>query len=172
MSPIHSFQNEDMYSPQYSKDMYQNIAHEESPDEVTTPPMKPSGRRQKRMDVVQNEDVPQCTTWTNEGEIMLCKGWVHESKNSAKGNAKKTDGFGLSKTFGSSSFNTESKDASLNLNVDAKDGDEKKVLELPRPIGRDKLTKGSKKKRVGSSGSLVNMTNATLVRLMVSELAT
>ncbi|GKA10715.1 hypothetical protein Tco_0690148 [Tanacetum coccineum] len=225
--------------------MYQNTAHEESPVEVIAPPPKLSKRRQKRMVVVQNEDAPRCTTWTNEEEITLCKGWVHVSKNSAKGNARKTDGFWIevlaylpnktkqlgrrtahesgardecyynkalldceaefgvqftlrhcwevlryilkwweqevpeflktnaakrSKTSGSSSFNTESGDASFNLNVDAGDEDENEVQELPSLIGKDKA-KGWKKKGVGSSGSSVNMTDVTLARLMMSELA-
>ncbi|GJW12901.1 hypothetical protein Tco_1578728 [Tanacetum coccineum] len=72
--------------------MYQNTARGESPVKVTTPPSKPSRRHQKRMADVQNEDAPHCTPWTNEEEIVLCKGWVHVSENSAKGNAKKIDG--------------------------------------------------------------------------------
>ncbi|GKF70410.1 hypothetical protein Tco_0203467, partial [Tanacetum coccineum] len=76
-----------------------------------------------------------------------------------------------SKTSGSSSFNTESEDASFNLNVDAGDEDENEVQEVPRPMGRDKA-KGSKKKGVGSSGSSMNITDEELARLMVSELAT
>nr|GEU91352.1 hypothetical protein [Tanacetum cinerariifolium] len=82
-----------MYSPRYSEDMYQNTAREESPVKVTAPPPKPSRRRQKRMDSIPNEDAPRCTTWNNEEEIALCKGWVHVSENSAKGNARNTDGF-------------------------------------------------------------------------------
>ncbi|GKG49642.1 hypothetical protein Tco_0518416, partial [Tanacetum coccineum] len=58
----------------------------ESPVEVTDLPPKPSRRHQKRMVIVQNEDAPSCTSWTNEEEIALCKGWVHVSENSAKGN--------------------------------------------------------------------------------------
>ncbi|GJS26393.1 zinc finger BED domain-containing protein RICESLEEPER 2-like protein [Tanacetum coccineum] len=75
------------------------------------------------------------------------------------------------KTSGSSLFNTESGDASINLNVDAGDDDENEVQEIPRTMGRDKA-RGSKKKGVGSSGSSMNMNDETLARLMVSELAT
>nr|GEX08513.1 hypothetical protein [Tanacetum cinerariifolium] len=45
------------------------------------------------MVVVQIEDAPWCTAWTNEEEIVLCKDWVHVSENSAKCNARKTNGF-------------------------------------------------------------------------------
>ncbi|GJY64534.1 monodehydroascorbate reductase [Tanacetum coccineum] len=68
-----------------------------------------------------------------------------------------------SKTYGSSSFNTESGDASIILNVDAGDDDEDDVQELQRPIGRDKA-KGSKKKRAGSSGSSSSMNDEALAR--------
>nr|GEZ00740.1 hypothetical protein [Tanacetum cinerariifolium] len=69
--------------------MYQNTVREESSVEVTAP----SKRRQKRAATVRNEDVPRCTPWTNDEEIALCKGWVHVSESSAKGNTRKTDGF-------------------------------------------------------------------------------
>ncbi|GKE60688.1 hypothetical protein Tco_1511055 [Tanacetum coccineum] len=45
------------------------------------------------MVVVHNEDASRCTAWTNEEEIILCKGWFHVSENNAKGNAMKVDGF-------------------------------------------------------------------------------
>nr|GEY88242.1 hypothetical protein [Tanacetum cinerariifolium] len=67
-----------------------------SPVNVTAlPPVlaqQPSRRCQKRM-LVQNEDAPQCTAWTHEKELALCKGWVQVSKNSLVGNARKADGF-------------------------------------------------------------------------------
>ncbi|GJZ52083.1 zinc finger BED domain-containing protein RICESLEEPER 2-like protein [Tanacetum coccineum] len=74
------------------------------------------------------------------------------------------------KTSGSSSFNTESEDASINLNVAVGDDEEDEVQELARPLGRDKA-KGLKKKGAGSSGSSSSMNCETLARLMVSELA-
>ncbi|GJS55910.1 zinc finger BED domain-containing protein RICESLEEPER 2-like protein [Tanacetum coccineum] len=205
--------------------MYQNTTGEESPVEVTAPPPKPSRRRQKRMATIQNGDAPRCTPWTNEEEIALCKGRVHVSKNSVKGNTRKTDGFWTevldylgkktkqlsvehtiwaqdsragdedyfnkvlldyeaefgvqftlrhywevlkkspkwweqevpkflnpnvakrNKTSGSSSFNTESEDASFNLNVDARDEDKNEVQEVPRPMAgtkrKDRRRKGS-----------------------------
>ncbi|GKF16030.1 hypothetical protein Tco_0057492, partial [Tanacetum coccineum] len=76
-----------------------------------------------------------------------------------------------SKTSRSSSFNTESGDASFNLNVDVGDEDENEVQEIPKTMGRDKA-RGSKKKGVRSSGSSVNINYKALARLMVSELAT
>ncbi|GKD28766.1 zinc finger BED domain-containing protein RICESLEEPER 2-like protein [Tanacetum coccineum] len=69
-----------------------------------------------------------------------------------------------------SSFNTESGDASINLNVDVGDDEEDGVQELARLMGRDKA-KGLKKKGAGSSGSSSSMNDEALVRLMVFELA-
>ncbi|GJX08044.1 hypothetical protein Tco_0195976 [Tanacetum coccineum] len=124
--------------------MYQNIVREESPVEVMAPPPKPSRRRLKRMVIVQNEDAPRCTPWTNEEEITLCKGWVHDSRAGDEDYFNKAlldyeAEFGKSKTSGSSSFNTKSGDASFNSNVDAEDKDENEVQDVPRPIGRDKV---------------------------------
>nr|GEY68522.1 hypothetical protein [Tanacetum cinerariifolium] len=84
--------------------------------------------------------------------------WFGATKNDAK----------RSNTFGSSSFNTEFENTSINLNVDARVDDEDDVHELQRPIGRDKA-KGLKKKGAGSSSS---MNVEVLARLMVSELTT
>nr|GEX55918.1 hypothetical protein [Tanacetum cinerariifolium] len=167
--------------------MYQNTVREESPVEVTTPPLKPSRRREKRLATVRNEDTVRpnmarfCGVHANVlrrahdsgakdedyfnkalldyeyvfrvpftlrccSEILKnsLKWWEQVVPKYSNPNAAKK-----SKTSGSSSFNTESGDASFKLNVDAGDEDEMK-----------------------SSRSLVNMTNEALARLMVFELAT
>ena len=54
------------------------------------------------------------------------------------------------KLYGSSSFNPESGDASINLNDAIGDEEENEVQELPRPIGRYK-SKALKKKGVNKS---------------------
>ncbi|GJZ12687.1 zinc finger BED domain-containing protein RICESLEEPER 2-like protein, partial [Tanacetum coccineum] len=74
------------------------------------------------------------------------------------------------KTSESSSFNTESEDASINLNVDVGDEEEYEVQELRRPMSRDKAV-GLKKKGPRSSGSSSNTNDEALARLMVIELA-
>ncbi|GJY38295.1 zinc finger BED domain-containing protein RICESLEEPER 2-like protein [Tanacetum coccineum] len=73
-----------------------------------------------------------------------------------------------SKTSGSSSFNTESGDASINMNFDARDEDEDDIKELPRPIGRDK-TKGLKKKWARSSGLSSSMNDKALGKTFNSK---
>nr|GEV25482.1 ribonuclease H-like domain-containing protein [Tanacetum cinerariifolium] len=160
MSHIHAFPTEDMYSPEYR--------------------------------TIFNTQ----TAWTNEEEIALCKGWVHVSENSSKCNARKDAGFFTKvlkgspkwmdtegpnfaakhqaskryKTYGSISFNTDSEDASINLNVDVGDDEEDEVQVLRRPISTDKA-KSLKKKGSKSSGSSSSTNDEALARLMVSELA-
>ncbi|GJV34025.1 hypothetical protein Tco_1394425 [Tanacetum coccineum] len=146
------------------------------------PPPNPSRRRQKRMTIIRNEDAPRCTLWTNEEEIAWCKGWVHVSENSAKGNVRKTDGFWSedSRAGDEDYFNKALVDYEAEFRVPFtlchcweifKNSLKWWEQEVPRPMGRDKA-RGSKKKGAGSSGSSVNMTDEALATLMVSELAT
>ncbi|GJR55367.1 hypothetical protein Tco_1405888 [Tanacetum coccineum] len=72
--------------------------------------------------------------------------------------------------YGSSSFNTEFGEASINLNVDVGDDKEDEVQEIRRPSGKDKAKGYMKKKGSRSSGSSSTNEEA-LARLMVSELA-
>nr|GEV00804.1 hypothetical protein [Tanacetum cinerariifolium] len=67
-----------------------------------------------------------------------------------------------------SSSNTESGDASINLNVHVGNDEEDGVKELRRLMGRDKA-KGLKKKWPRPSGSSLSMNDKALTRLMVSE---
>ncbi|GKD06073.1 hypothetical protein Tco_1181047 [Tanacetum coccineum] len=73
------------------------------------------------------------------------------------------------KTSDSISFNTESRDSSVNLNVDAKGDEEDEVQEVaPRLMGRDKAKK-LKKKRVGSSGTSSTMNDKALASPRVDQ---
>ncbi|GJY46644.1 hypothetical protein Tco_0435707 [Tanacetum coccineum] len=74
------------------------------------------------------------------------------------------------KSSGSSSFNPDYGNASINLNVDDGDEEEDEVQEVERLIGMDKA-KGFKKKGAGASGSSATMNDEALARLMVFELA-
>ncbi|GJX35217.1 reverse transcriptase domain-containing protein [Tanacetum coccineum] len=71
------------------------------------------------------------------------------------------------KSSGSSSFNTESGDASIHLNTTVSDEDE--VQEIRRPGGRDKARAAAKNKRSKALGSSTINDNA-LARLMVNEM--
>ncbi|GJS12194.1 hypothetical protein Tco_0368990 [Tanacetum coccineum] len=71
------------------------------------------------------------------------------------------------KSSGSSSFNTESGNASINLNTNAGDNDEDEVQEIRRTIGRDKARAAGKNKGSKVSGSST-MNDDALARLMVA----
>nr|GEX04990.1 hypothetical protein [Tanacetum cinerariifolium]GEZ63611.1 hypothetical protein [Tanacetum cinerariifolium] len=71
------------------------------------------------------------------------------------------------KSFGSSSFNTESGDASINLNTTVVDEDE--VQKIRRPRGRDQARAATKNKGSKASGSSTMNDNA-LARLVVNEM--
>ncbi|GJR26133.1 hypothetical protein Tco_1102365 [Tanacetum coccineum] len=57
------------------------------------------------------------------------------------------------KSSGSSSFNTESGEASINLNTNVGDNDEDEVQEIRRPQGKDKARYAGKNKGSKSLGS-------------------
>nr|GEW72180.1 hypothetical protein [Tanacetum cinerariifolium] len=121
---------------------------------------KATHNRQKRM--IENNDAPRNTPWTTEEEVALAKGWLAVYENCKDGNAKKKQGFWWEesgagaedyvqkamihwsggskrhKSSGSSSFNTESGEASINLNTNVGDNNEDEVQKIRRPEGRDK----------------------------------
>ncbi|GJR72345.1 glutathione S-transferase T3-like protein [Tanacetum coccineum] len=74
------------------------------------------------------------------------------------------------KSSGSSSFNTESGEASINLNTNVGDNDEDEVHKIRRPKGRDKARGAGKNKGSKASGSSTVNKDA-LARLMVTEMA-
>ncbi|GJZ37167.1 hypothetical protein Tco_0583358 [Tanacetum coccineum] len=103
-------------------------AREDSPVEArdTLPPKtksKPTRGRQKR--TIENEDAPRQTAWTNaveneEGYDVGCRTYDMVNgiwKRSWEGSDKRY------KTYGSSSFNAEYREASINMNVDVGDDD-------------------------------------------------
>ncbi|GKA33297.1 RNA-directed DNA polymerase, eukaryota, partial [Tanacetum coccineum] len=67
--------------------------------------------------------------------------------------AKSGEGSKRYKTSGSSSFNTDSEEASINLNANVGDDEEDEVKEVRRPIGRDKAKDAAKNKGSKASGS-------------------
>ncbi|GJV53545.1 hypothetical protein Tco_1449286 [Tanacetum coccineum] len=73
------------------------------------------------------------------------------------------------KSSGSSSFNTESVKASINLNGNVGDNEEDEVHKIRRPMGRDKVKDAAKKKGSRASGSS-SANDETLARLMVTKM--
>ncbi|GJV63533.1 RNA-directed DNA polymerase, eukaryota, reverse transcriptase zinc-binding domain protein [Tanacetum coccineum] len=177
MSPIHAFPIEDVYSPEFSDSFqhtgsFQETAREDSPVEVATPPPNSKSKltrgRQKRMymeskkklyvgEREMEDGAPKC------GSVCEVYGNVMR-RVLGKVAARDT------RHYGSSSFNTEFGEASINLNVDVGDDEEDEVQEIRRPSGKDKAKGYMKKKGSRSSGSSSTNEEA-LARLMVSELA-
>nr|GEV13496.1 hypothetical protein [Tanacetum cinerariifolium] len=90
-----------------------------SVEQVATSPAKtkkPIRARQKRM--IQSDDAPGQVAWTTEKELCWLKGGSKRHKSS-----------------GSSSFNIESREASINMNTNVGDNDEDKVQEIRRTVG-------------------------------------
>ncbi|GJZ35751.1 hypothetical protein Tco_0581568 [Tanacetum coccineum] len=73
------------------------------------------------------------------------------------------------KSSGSSSFNTKSRDASINLNNIVAGDDE--VQEIRQPVGRDKARAAAKNKGSKTSGSST-MNDDALAMLVVNEMTT
>ncbi|GJU86321.1 putative reverse transcriptase domain-containing protein [Tanacetum coccineum] len=70
------------------------IARKDSPVEFATSPSKtkkPTRGRQKR--TIQSDDAHRQIAWTNEEEIVLCKGWVYVSENNGVSNTRMDAGF-------------------------------------------------------------------------------
>ncbi|GJR01395.1 hypothetical protein Tco_0524379 [Tanacetum coccineum] len=158
---------------------------------------KKKATRNRQKKTIQSDDAPRQTSWTTEEEIALCKGWLAVSENSKHGNSRKQGGFWCEilkdhlkwqeiaipnfntwskggskkhKSTGSSSFNTESCKASINLNTNVDDNDEDEVQEIQRPEGRDKA-RAAKRKNKGSKSSASSSVNEdALARLMVTEM--
>ncbi|GKA22952.1 glutathione S-transferase T3-like protein [Tanacetum coccineum] len=72
------------------------------------------------------------------------------------------------KSSGSSSFNTESREQSINLNTIVGDTDEDEVQEI-RPEDRDKARAAARKKKGSKSAGSSNVNEDALAKLMVTE---
>ncbi|GJW39031.1 hypothetical protein Tco_0064876 [Tanacetum coccineum] len=166
---------------------------------ATSPTKKKKATRNRQKKPIQTDDAPRQIAWTTEEEIALAKGWRAVSENSQHGNMRKKDGFwcevmayiesktkqeeitlpnfnqgyeGSSKrhkSYGSSSFNTESGDPSINLNTTVADEDEVQEIRRPGDRGRDKARAAAKNKGSKASGSST-MNDDALARLMVNEM--
>ncbi|GKA08344.1 gamma-glutamyltranspeptidase 1 [Tanacetum coccineum] len=74
------------------------------------------------------------------------------------------------KSTGSSSFNTESGEASINLNTNVNDNDEDEVQKIQRPKGMDKTRAVGRKNKRSKSSASSSVNEDALARLMVTEI--
>ncbi|GJV78210.1 hypothetical protein Tco_1509794 [Tanacetum coccineum] len=191
MSPIHAFSIEDMDSPEFLDSFqhigsFQETAHEDSPVGVTTLPSKSKskptrgrfktrmypdklhGQIRKKLHCVKVGFTAQESGVGDEDYFNRAL-LDYEAKNGMQFTLRHCSKRHM--TYGSSSFNTESGEASINLNGYVRDDEEDKVQEVRRPMCMDKA-KGLKKKGPRSSGSSSSMNDEAMARLMVSKLAT
>nr|GEV42784.1 hypothetical protein [Tanacetum cinerariifolium] len=84
-SPINAFSIEELYMPEFSESLQENIGYWEAPntyeaagEQVATSPTKSRKKatrnRQKRM--IENDDAPQKTLWITKEEVALAKCWL------------------------------------------------------------------------------------------------
>ncbi|GJX93356.1 hypothetical protein Tco_0347942 [Tanacetum coccineum] len=131
---------------------------------TTSPTKKKKATRNRQKRTIQSVDAPRQTSWTTEEEIALAKGWLALSENNKHGNARRQVGFWCEilkdspkwqeitipkfatesggskrqKSSSSSSFNTESGEASINLNTNVGDNEEDDVQEIQQPVAGTK----------------------------------
>ncbi|GJY71479.1 glutathione S-transferase T3-like protein [Tanacetum coccineum] len=74
------------------------------------------------------------------------------------------------KSIGSRSFNTESGEASINLNTNVDENDEDEVQEIQRPEGRDKARAVARKNKGSKSSASSSVNEDELARLMLIEM--
>ncbi|GJY77175.1 hypothetical protein Tco_0482291 [Tanacetum coccineum] len=104
------------------------------------------------------------------GSVLWIGGPKWMQSKVPKFSAKFGEGSKRYKSSGSSSFNTESGEASINLIANVGDDEEDEVREIRRPIGRDKGKYAAKKKGSRASRSS-SMNDEALARLVVTEMA-
>ncbi|GJS99637.1 reverse transcriptase domain-containing protein [Tanacetum coccineum] len=187
LSPINAFLLGDLYTPQLSDSIQENTSYWQEPnpddcpvEQVATSPTKKkkaTRNRQKRSGA-GDEDYIQKAMIHYQAECGLpfkfrhCWEVLKDSlkfqeiafpnfNQGSQGSSKRH------KSSGSSSFNAESGDASINLNNTVNDKDD--VQEIRRPEGRDKAKAAAKNKGSKASGSST-MNDDALDRLMVTEM--
>ncbi|GJY86497.1 hypothetical protein Tco_0500523 [Tanacetum coccineum] len=121
MSPINAFLVENLYTPEFSKSLQENTSYWQEPNPheypveqvATSPPKKkrPTCNCQKR--TIQSDDAPRQTVRTTKKEIVLAQ----ESEEGSKRH----------KSSSSRLLNTESGEASININTNVGDNVEDEV---------------------------------------------
>ncbi|GKD50819.1 hypothetical protein Tco_1279795, partial [Tanacetum coccineum] len=134
---------------------------------ATSSTKKKKATRNRKKKMIQSDDAPRQTPWTTEEEIALCKGWLVVSENSKHGFE---GGSKRHKSTGSSSFNRESGEASINLNTNVDDNDKDEVQEIQRPEVKDKARAAARKNKWSKSSASSSVNEDALARLMVTQM--
>nr|GEY54516.1 reverse transcriptase domain-containing protein [Tanacetum cinerariifolium] len=177
-SPINAFPIEELYTPEFLESLQENTGYWQEPNtyeavgkQVATSPTKKKKKKETRnlqKRSIQTDEALWQNAWKPQEEITLAKDSPKFQEIQFPNFNQGSDGSSKRhKSSGSSSFNTESRDASINLNTIVVDEDE--VQELRRPGGRDKARAAAKNNGSKASGSST-MNDDALARLMVNEM--
>ncbi|GKE12748.1 hypothetical protein Tco_1416299 [Tanacetum coccineum] len=185
-SPINAFLIEELYTPEFSESLQENTGCWQQPDpyEATT---QTSSKRRRRQPAPAKRGSERGNARKKDGFWVEVMEYI-ESKTKMKGHRTYDMESGVRdedyvqkemvhyqgsskrhKLSGSSSFNTEFGDASINLNNIVADNDE--VQEIRRLGVRDKARAYAKNKGSKASGSST-MNDDALARLVVNEMTT
>nr|GEW50664.1 hypothetical protein [Tanacetum cinerariifolium] len=166
MPPIHAFQVEEMYTPQFSDTFQENTSYSQ--------------------ELNRKESPIEAIAWTDGEEYALAKGWVDVSEHSKLGNSRKEAGFGVRfwRTWKANQNSTavermiwcaRNGRRELPKFATESEGGSKRHKSygscLFNTESRDKARDAAKKKGSRASGSS-SMNDEALARLMVTEMTT
>ncbi|GJW60271.1 hypothetical protein Tco_0109606 [Tanacetum coccineum] len=190
MSPINAFPFEALYSPQFSDTFQENTGYWQEPNPHIAWTIEEEialakgwvaiSKNSKHGDGASDKDYINREMTHYQVETGLTFKYRHcweVLKDSPKWkeialpklSIEFEGGSKRHKSSGSTSFNAESGDASINLNTNAGDNDEDDVYKIRRIMGRDKARAVGKNKGSKASGSST-MNDDALARLMVTEM--
>ncbi|GKA91069.1 hypothetical protein Tco_0812939 [Tanacetum coccineum] len=170
-SPTNAFSLGELYTPDFSDSLQENISFWQAPnpyevpvEQVATSPMKKKGAT-RGLAVSENNKHGNSR---NQGDLKDHPKW--QEITSPNFNIGSEGGSKRHKSTGSSLFNTESEEASFNLNTTVGDNDEDGVQEIRRLEGMDKAKAAGKKNKRSKSAGSSNVNEDALARLMVTEM--
>ncbi|GJW01835.1 hypothetical protein Tco_1557086 [Tanacetum coccineum] len=116
MSPINAFTVENLYTPEFSESLQENIGYLQKPNPhkypveqvAISPTKKKKSTRNRQKRTIQSDDAPRQITWTTEEEIALAKDEVQEIRRSrGRDEARAVGKNKVSKVSGSSTMNED-----------------------------------------------------------------
>nr|GEW39942.1 hypothetical protein [Tanacetum cinerariifolium] len=187
LSPINAFPVEELYAPEFSNSLQDNTGYWQTPnpheypvEQVATSPEKKKKATQSGAgdaDYVQKAMIHYEIDTGLPFKLLHC--WeilkdhlefqeiaISNSNTGSEGGSKRH------KSSDSSSFNTESREASINRNTTVGDNNENEVQKIRRPKGRDKAKAVGRKNKGSKSAGSSNVNEDSLARLMVTEMTT
>nr|GEV52959.1 hypothetical protein [Tanacetum cinerariifolium] len=156
-----------MYTPQFSESFREEYSPVEEIKEIQVPVMqkKPGRRRQmtpKKKPQKEKTADQRYIPWTLEEETALCKGWVHISEDSVKGDMRKERGFWIEIL----KYMHETCPITQRRTYDMEDENEVEEVRRRKPMGRDQA---KRKMKAGLESSASSFDVEVLAKMMASE---